>query len=175
MNRMTSKMTCKIYAILWLKIKQRSTYADLHSFSLRYPIFIHSLWIPSWKHWCWSWNSNILATWGEELTHWKRPWWWERLNVGGERDDRGWDSWMASLMPWVWVCSRSWWWTGKPGVPQSMGHKESDVTGRLNRTELMDPFMHLYFFSVTAQYLIWNYSPFFSLIQKSVICTWMAF
>ena len=27
-----------------------------------------------WKDWCWSWNSNTLATWWEELTHWKRPW-----------------------------------------------------------------------------------------------------
>ena len=27
-----------------------------------------------WKDWCWSWNSNTLATWCEELTHWKRPW-----------------------------------------------------------------------------------------------------
>ena len=26
-----------------------------------------------WKDWCWSWNSNTLATWWEELTHWKRP------------------------------------------------------------------------------------------------------
>ena len=29
-----------------------------------------------WKDWCWSWNSNILATWWEELTHWKKPWCW---------------------------------------------------------------------------------------------------
>ena len=29
-----------------------------------------------WKDWCWSWNSNTLATWYEELTHWKRPWCW---------------------------------------------------------------------------------------------------
>ena len=28
----------------------------------------------SLKDWCWSWNSNTLATWCEELTHWKRPW-----------------------------------------------------------------------------------------------------
>ena len=35
----------------------------------------------------WSWNSNTLATWWEELTHWKRPWCWERLQVGGEGDD----------------------------------------------------------------------------------------
>ena len=27
-----------------------------------------------WKDWCWIWNSNTLATWCEELTHWKRPW-----------------------------------------------------------------------------------------------------
>ena len=42
-----------------------------------------------WKDW-WSWNSNTLATCCEELTHWKRPWCWERLRVGGEGDDRGW-------------------------------------------------------------------------------------
>ena len=44
---------------------------------------------------------------------------WERLKVGGEGDDRGWDGWMALLTQWtwVWVSSRSWWWTGKPGVP----------------------------------------------------------
>ena len=39
---------------------------------------------------------NTLATWCEELTHWKRPWCWERLKAGGEGDDRGWDGWMAS-------------------------------------------------------------------------------
>ena len=40
----------------------------------------------------------------------------------GERDDRGWDCWMASWTQWtwVWVNSSSWWWTGRPGVPQSM-------------------------------------------------------
>ena len=66
---------------------------------------------------------NTLATWCEELTHWKRPWWWERLKAGGEGDDRGCDGWMASLTwwPWVWASSGIWWWTGKPGVLQSMG------------------------------------------------------
>ena len=43
-----------------------------------------------WKDWCWSWNSNTLANWCKELTHWKRPWCWERLREGGEGDDRGW-------------------------------------------------------------------------------------
>ena len=44
----------------------------------------------------WSWSSNTLATWCEELTHLKRPCCWERLKEG-EGDDRGWDRWMASL------------------------------------------------------------------------------
>ena len=57
-----------------------------------------------WKDWCWSWNSNSLATWCEELTHWKIfPWCWERLRAGGEGDDRGWDVRMASLTQWTWV------------------------------------------------------------------------
>ena len=71
----------------------------------------------------WSWNSSTLTTWCEELTHWKRPWCWERLKAGGEGDDRGWDGWMASLTQWTWVwaSSGSCWWTGNPGVLQSMG------------------------------------------------------
>ena len=75
-----------------------------------------------WKDWCWSWNYNILPTWCDELTHWKRPWCWERLKAGGEGDDKGWDGWMESLnqWTWVWASSRCWWWTGKPGVLQSM-------------------------------------------------------
>ena len=66
---------------------------------------------------------NTLATWCKELSHLKRPWCWERLKVGREGDDRGWDGWMASvtLWTWVWVSSGNWWWTGKPGMLQSMG------------------------------------------------------
>jgi len=76
-----------------------------------------------WKDWCWSWNSNTLATWCEELTHLKRPWCWERLKAGREGDNRGWDGWMASPARWIWVWAsfRSWWWTGKPGLLQSVG------------------------------------------------------
>ena len=96
-----------------------------------FPIWNQYLTSPSWgrsvlgvhlKNWCWSWNSNTLATWGKELTHWKRPWCWERLGAGGEGDDRGWDGWMASptQWTWVWVNSRSWWWTGRPGMLRFM-------------------------------------------------------
>ena len=68
-------------------------------------------------------KSNNLAAWCEEPTDWKRPWCWERLKVGREGDDRGWDGWMASPTQWtrVWVNSRSWWWTGRPGVLWSKG------------------------------------------------------
>ena len=41
-----------------------------------------------WKDWCWNWNSSTLATWCEELTHLKRPCFWERLKATGEGDDR---------------------------------------------------------------------------------------
>ena len=70
---------------------------------------------------------QYLATWCKELTHWKRPWCWERLRAGGEGDDRGWDGWMVSptQWTWVWASSRRWWRTGKPGVLQSMGSQSS--------------------------------------------------
>ena len=74
----------------------------------------------------WSWNCNTLATWCENPTHWKRPWCWDRLKLGGEGDDRGWDGWMATPTRWTWVWAGSgcWWWIGKSGVLQSMGSQE---------------------------------------------------
>ena len=62
---------------------------------------------------------NIISKcWSLEKTDAGRDW-----GAGGEGDDRGWDGWMASLTrwTWVWVNSRSWWWTGRPGVLQFMG------------------------------------------------------
>ena len=86
------------------------------------------------------WSSNTLATWCEELPHWKRPLWWERLKAGGEGNDKGWDGWMASptQWTWVWVNSGSWWWTGRPGVLQSMGLQRlgHNWVTELNWTEL---------------------------------------
>ena len=113
-----------------------------------------------WKDWRWSWNSNTLATWCEELTQWKRLWCWERLRAGGEGDDRGWDGWMTSLTQWtwVWVNSGSWWWTGRPGMLQSMGsqrigHKWASELNWFNLKEgyrwilfSSNPFVHSFFF-----------------------------
>ena len=87
------------------------------------PFWRRSVLSVPWKDWCWNWNSNTLATWFEEPTHWKRPWCWERLKAGGEEDDRGWDGWMAlpTQWTWVWVNSGSWWRSERPGVLQSTG------------------------------------------------------
>ena len=95
-----------------------------------------------WKDWCWSWNSNTLATWWEELSHWKRPWCWEGLGTGGEGDNRGWDGWMASLTwwAWVWVNSGCLWWTGRPGVLRFMG---SQRVGHDWATELLVVFVQV--------------------------------
>ena len=75
---------------------------------------------------------NTSATWWEELTHLKRPWCWEGLKAGGEGDDRGWDSWMASPTQWTWV------WVGdrQGGLAccSPWGHKVLDMTERLNWT-----------------------------------------
>ena len=112
-----------------------------------------------WKDWCWSWNSNTLATSCEELTHWKRPWCWERLKVGGEGDDRGWDGWMASLTwwTWVWVNSGSWWWTGRPGGHR-VGHDWVTELTELNSYQLkvLPHFIwrNLFFHFIWLYYLI---------------------
>ena len=63
--------------------------------------------------------------WPPDARNWLlgKDWCWERLKAGGEGDNRGWDGWMASLTwwTWVWVSSGSWWWTGRPGMLQSVG------------------------------------------------------
>ena len=106
-----------------------------------------------WRDWCWSWNSNTLATSREELTHWKKPWCWEGLGAGREGDDRGWDGWMASQTQWtwVWVNSRSWWWTGRPGVLQFMGSQRVRCYWATELTDIPTnsaggfPFFHILF------------------------------
>ena len=61
------------------------------------------------------------------------------LGAGGGGEDRGWDGWIASLTrwTWVWVNSGSWRWTGRPGVPQSMGSQRvgHNWEAELNWTE----------------------------------------
>ena len=87
------------------------------------------------------------------MTHWKRLWCWEGLGTGGEGDERGWDGWMASLTQWtwVWVNSRSWWWTGRPGVLWFMG---SQRVGHNWETDLIWPDLVKYEFEVFIYYFL---------------------
>ena len=69
---------------------------------------------------------------------------WKDPDVGKdwrqEKGKTGGDGWMASptQWTWIWVNSRSWWWTGRPGVLQSMGSQRvgHDWATELNQTEL---------------------------------------
>ena len=91
-----------------------------------------------WEDWFWSWNSNTLATWCEELTHWKRSWCWERLRAGGEGETED------EMVEWYHQHSgHGFGWTSGVGDGQGClaccslwGCKESDMTERLNWTEL---------------------------------------
>ena len=78
---------------------------------------------PKWNQsWMFTGRTDVEAEtpilWQSDAKNWligKRPWCWERLKPRGEGNNRGWDGWMASptQWTWVWVNSRSWWWTGK--------------------------------------------------------------
>ena len=113
-----------------------------------------------WKDWCWGWNSNTLATWGKELTYWKRLWWWEGLGAGGEGDDRGWDDWMASLTQYT-----EFGWTlgvvdGQGGLVccDSWGCKELDMTEWLNWTQL--------------KIILWNSLISSVKVRNGISCPW---
>ena len=83
------------------------------------------LWLPDVKSWLF----------------WKDPYAGKDWNQEETGDDRWWDGWMASLpqWTWVWVNSRSWWWTGRPGVLQFMGFQRvgHDWDTEVNWSELI--------------------------------------
>ena len=67
------------------------------------------LWPPDVKNWLIWKDPDVGKDWRQE----------------GEGDNRGWDGWMASLIQqiWIWAGSGTWWWTGKPGMLQSIWSK----------------------------------------------------
>ena len=106
-----------------------------------------------------------------KATHLKRPWCWERLKAGGERDDRGWDGWMASptRWTWVWVSSGRWRPTGKPDILQSMGSQRVGhdwaTEQQLPATDIciLDLVVHRHLSSLYARlWLLWIYKPCFA-------------
>ena len=97
-----------------------------------------------WKDWCWSWNSNTLATWCEELTHLKRPWSWERLKAGGSGTTEG------EMVGWHhWLSGREFEWTpavtnGQGGLEccGPWGHIEVDTTEQRSWTDWLQVFLN---------------------------------
>ena len=88
-------------------------------------------------------------------------------------DNRGWHGWMASLTGWTWVCtsSRSWWWTGKPGVLQSMGLQrvEHDLTTELNWIDShhnMDKSQNNYAERCQAKKKVLLYNPIYIILEN---------
>ena len=118
---------CKHFSPQWIyngNLQRQSHTLEKHLQSLCQPTQSNLFTSPSCNHeYCYLHSSLI---WKEEIL------WHEHIKVRngwithGTQSDmtcRGWDGWMASLTQWtwVWVNSGSWWWTGKPGVMQSMG------------------------------------------------------
>ena len=91
-------LDCKEIQPVHPKVDQSWVFIGRTDFEAETPI----LWPPDVKSWL----------------IWKDPQCWERLRAGEEGDDRGWDGYIASPIQWTWawVDSRSWWWTGRPGM-----------------------------------------------------------
>ena len=97
----------------------------------------------------------------EGLTHWKRPWCWERLTAEGEDGNRGWDGWMLSPTQWTWVCANSGrqWRTGKPGMLNSMGLqrvRHGLATERQQRHQLLEISIYWIISLFVPSFLLWN-------------------
>ena len=112
---------------------------------------------------------QYLAVWCEKLTHYKRAWCWQRLKAGGEGNDRVQDGWLASLTQWtwVWINSGSWWWTGRPGVLQSMGSQRVRHNWATEQLPLPNSFAWMkavlpksqvswVYFELPTELLLWN-------------------
>ena len=156
---------CGIGEDTWQSLRQRG---DQTSKSQR-----KSTLIIHWKDCCWS--SFPLAT-CIKSTHWKSLWCWERLKAGGEGSDRGCDDWMASptWWTWVWVSSRSRWWTGKPGLLQSMGSQRVRHNWATELNMLMTRVWENWQFSLfVVMNISWHksYKEQFSHIHQNYRCT----
>ena len=127
-----------------------------------------------WKDWCWSWNSNTWDTWCEELTPLKRPWCWERSGQEekGTAEDEivGWHHWLNG---------HGFGWTlgvadGQGGLAccGSRGHKESDMTERLNWTEVIGGKITHW---LVMRWSIFLYMPWIYPCISSVNCLLIAF
>ena len=121
--------------------------------------------------WCWNWSSSTLATWCKQLTHWKRPWCWERLKAE-EEGERGWDGWMALLIQWTWAWANSGrcWGTWEPGVQKSMGSQRVGHNLVTEQQQMFNTYLdHLYLLFINFLHK----KKYIYIMQ--VYCTWLFF
>ena len=114
-----SRFVCKEIQLVHLKGNQSWIFIGRTDAEAETPV----LWPPNVKNWLIWKDPDTGKDWRQEEY----------------RDNRGWDSRMASptQWTWVWVNSGSWWWTGRPGLLQSMGLQRvrHDWVTELNWTE----------------------------------------
>ena len=120
-----------------------------------------------WKDWCWSWiQLQYTGHLMRRTDSFEDTLMLGKIKAGGKGDDREWDGWMASLIQWtwVWVNSGSWWWTGRPGVLQSMGLQRVGLNwvSELNRTVLLNNFLNLE--------IIWVWILLFKILIYFITC-----
>ena len=115
------------------------------------------------KDWCWSWNSNTLATWCEELTHLKSPWYWERLMAGwldGITDSMDMslsklqEAWRAAIhgivKSWTWLMD----WT-EPNQDHLIDSSREWISDTLPRKDWMPLFTAIQYFHLI---MLWSYA-----------------
>ena len=89
-----------------------------------------------------------------EKTHWKRPWWWEKLKEEGEEDDGGWDGWMESLDKFEQTPGDG---EGQGSLERCSpwGRKESDTTERLKNNRNMHTHAYNRTMCIWVKRLLW--------------------
>ena len=142
----------------WTAVLENTLKSPLHCKEIQ---LVHAKGDQSWvflKDWCWSWNSNTLATWCEELNNWKRLWCWERFRGRRRRglQRMRWLDGITDSMDMGCVDSRSWWWTGRPGVLWFMGSQRvgHDWVTELNWIHYIQS-TSFFFFFFPAPWSIW--------------------
>ena len=94
-------------------------------------------------------EASTLVAWCEELTHWKRPWCWERLKAGGEGDDRGWVGWVV-----------------RESIPRVQGSPRREGSGILKEKKRTN-----IFFSPLHSLVLVNYTTKFKLCTRNYTTT----